>query len=236
MADERCEAYGLAASAQIPVATYEEIDAGYCLRFMRQVRDCSFATVDEHGLPSVRVIDVMHAGDGRLYFLAPRGKAFYAEVVRTGHIAIVAQTTDFRTCRLKGAVVHPTDAAKQRRLVDWMFELNPGMDELYPGDTRYACEVFYIERGEGDYFDLGRKPLLRKAFAIGEPLDASQLGGFRIDEATCTGCGACAGVCPQNCIARTDSGTYAIVQSACLHCGLCFEACPSGAVEKLGSK
>ena len=37
---------GLAASGRIPVAGVGDIDAGYCLRFLRHIRDCSFATVD----------------------------------------------------------------------------------------------------------------------------------------------------------------------------------------------
>ena len=34
----------------------EDIDAAYCLLFLREVRDAAFATVDEEGLPAVRVI------------------------------------------------------------------------------------------------------------------------------------------------------------------------------------
>ena len=62
--------FGLATSGRIPVASAGQIDAGYCLRFLRRIRDCSFATVDAEGLPAVRVIDVMHVEDGRLFFLA----------------------------------------------------------------------------------------------------------------------------------------------------------------------
>lgn len=40
---------GLAASGSIPVAGAGQIDAGYCLRFLRRIRDCSFATVDAEG-------------------------------------------------------------------------------------------------------------------------------------------------------------------------------------------
>lgn len=49
----------------------EEVDAAWCLRFLRSVRDASFATVGADGLPSVRVIDVMAVTDRSLYFLAP---------------------------------------------------------------------------------------------------------------------------------------------------------------------
>lgn len=220
---------GLAASGLIPIAEADEVDAEYCLRFLRQIRDCVFSTVDEDGLPSARVIDVMHAEGGRAYFLVPRGKAFHAEITRNPIVAIVGQTTDFRTCRLRGRVVRPRDA-EQRRLVDWMFELNPSMGDLYPGDTRYVCDVFYIEDGTGDYYDLGQKPIVRTRFTLGR--GGARMGsGFGITDA-CTGCGECSEACPQGCIRRKEDGLYAIGQASCLHCGLCYETCPHNAIEK----
>lgn len=113
----------------------EDIDAAYCLLFLREVRDAAFATVDEEGLPAVRVIDVMMVEDGRLYFVAARGKAFCADIMRTRYVAIVGQSQDFRTCRLRGAVERPDDEAERHRLIDRIFELNPSMRELYPGDS-----------------------------------------------------------------------------------------------------
>ena len=92
----------------------EDIDAAYCLLFLREVRDAAFATVDEEGLPAVRVIDVMMVEDGRLYFVAARGKAFCADIMRTRYVAIVGQSQDFRTCRLRGAVERPDDEAACR--------------------------------------------------------------------------------------------------------------------------
>lgn len=221
---------GLLGSERIPIAAPEQVDAAYCLRFLRRLRDVAFATVDEEGLPSVRIIDVMHADDRRLYFLVPRGKAFYGDLMRTGHVALVGQTTDFRMCRLRGPVAHPADPAEQRRLVDWLFQLNPGMADLYPGDTRYIIEVFYIEEGQGEYFDLGQKPILRVPFCLGAQPCPGQ-GGFIVTD-SCTGCGTCAAACPQHCIAAQPDGRYAIDQGACLRCGACFEACPFDAIER----
>ena len=226
-------AEGLAASANIPVADASQVNAAYCLRFLRQIRDVSFATVDADGLPSVRIVDIMHAEDDRLYFLVPRGKALHAELTRMPTVAIVGQTTDFRSCRLCGCAVRPEGAEEQRRLVDWMFELNPAMNELYPGDSRYICDVFLIENGSGDYFDLGQKPIMRVAFDLGQNENASEgpNGGFRITDA-CVRCGSCAKACPQGCVTRTEEGPFLIEQKACPRCGLCFETCRHGAIER----
>lgn len=205
----------------------EEVDAAWCLRFLRAIRDVSFATVGADGLPSVRIIDVMMVTADRLYFIAPRGKEFHADVVREGFVAIVGQTLDYRTCRLRGSVVRPDDA-EQRALVDTVFELNPSMNLLYPGDSRYICDVFYVGEGQGEYFDLGQKPIFRKPFALGGSAGCEK-GTFLITDA-CIGCGTCAKRCPEQCI---SPGTpYVIDQSNCLRCGICQEACPVQAIVK----
>lgn len=206
----------------------DEVDAAWCLRFLRAIRDVSFATVDENGLPSVRIIDVMMVERDRLYFLAPRGKAFHEDVMREGYVAIVGQTPDYRTCRLRGPVSRPESDVEQHALVDVIFELNPSMSLIYPGDARYICDVFCIAEGEGEYFDLGQKPIFRKPFRLA--------GEARYDKGTllvtdaCIGCGTCTEKCPEECIAP---GTpYEIDQSHCLRCGICFECCPVQAIVK----
>jgi len=205
-----------------------EVDAAWCLRFLRAIRDVSFATVDADGLPSVRIIDVMMVTPDRLYFLAPRGKAFHADIVREGYVAIVGQTHDYRTCRLRGPVVHPESDEEQRALVDAIFELNPSMNLLYPDEARYICDVFYVESGEGEYFDLGQKPIFRKPFKLGGEARC-EAGTFLVTDA-CIGCGTCAQKCPEQCIA--PGAPYEIDQSHCLRCGICFECCPVQAIVK----
>ena len=204
-----------------------EVDAAWCLRFLRAIRDVSFATVDADGRPSVRIIDVMMVTADKLYFLAPRGKAFHEDIVREGYVAIVGQTPDYRTCRLRGPVSRP-EASEQRALVDAIFELNPSMNLIYPNDARYICDVFCIENGEGEYFDLGQKPIFRKPFRLGDAA-ADEKGTFLITDA-CIGCGTCAARCPEQCIA--PGVPYVINQSHCLRCGICDEACPVQAIAK----
>ena len=205
----------------------EDIDAAYCLRFLREVRDVAFATVDEEGLPAVRVIDVMMVEDGRLYFVAARGKAFYVDIMRTRFTAIVGQSQDFRTCRLRGRVERPDDEAERHRLIDRIFELNPSMPELYPGDSRYVLEPFYLQDAQGEYFDLSGKPIVRVPFALGAQREAVE--GFVIT-GRCQECGACADACPERCI--EEGSPYVIVQEHCLRCGLCRETCPYDAIER----
>ena len=209
---------------RMAVPSDDEVDAAWCLRFLRAIRDLSFATVDEEGLPSVRIIDVMAVTDDRLYFLTPRGKAFHADVMRERYVAVVGQTPDYRPCRLRGAGVRPP-AGEQHALVDALFELNPGMEIIYPGDKRYICDVFYIADGEGEYFDLGQRPIFRRSFSIGK--GGSKPKAYVVSD-HCIECGSCKRVCPEECI--SEGSPYLIDREHCIRCGLCVEVCPADAI------
>ncbi len=52
---------------------------------------------------------------------------------------------------------------------------------------------------------------------------------YRVDEALCTGCGACVDACPAEAIALVD-GRARIDDAACIDCGSCAGACPQGAI------
>ena len=52
------------------------MQAGDCLQILREIKDVSFASVDEQGNPQVRIIDVMLVEGDKLYFCTSRGKDF----------------------------------------------------------------------------------------------------------------------------------------------------------------
>lgn len=189
---------------------------------LRAMKDVAFATTAEDGTPRVRIIDVMLVEDEKLYFLTASGKDFYRELMTTGRVAITGLNKEWETVRLWGKVKNVG-----QELLGRIFQENPSMNSVYPGDSRYILEVFCLYEGEGEYFCLATEPIVRRPFSFGQKTHT--LKGFEITE-SCIGCGICAAACPQQAI--EEGVPYVISQEHCLHCGLCFRDCPVQAIER----
>lgn len=193
------------------------------VELFRKVKIATAATVDGEGRPQARIINVMLARSDGMYIVTSRGKPFHRQLVQTGRIALAAMCPDCQSLKFTGKL-----RVVDKTWVDQVFEENPGMNQVYPGQSRYALDAFHIYEGEGEWFDLLNYPINRERFAFGgaepEPV------GFVIGE-ECIGCGACAEGCPQKCIA--PGAPYAIAPEHCLQCGLCAETCPVSAVHRL---
>ena len=160
-----------------------------------------------------------------MVIVTSRGKPFWKQLTESGRVALSAMCPECQSLKFTGSVRRMEDS---RAWVDEVFLHNPGMNEVYPGQSRYALDAFLIYEGEGEWFDLLHHPISRKRFAYGGT--EMELVGFSILE-TCTGCGACASVCPQQCI--MPGTPYQIAQMHCLQCGLCTEHCPAEAIVRL---
>ncbi len=197
-----------------------------CLQILRDVKDVTFATVDENGLPQARIIDIMIVEEGKLYFCTARGKDFYRQLTENEYVAVTGMNREFQMVRLSGKARR---LAEQKKWIDRIFEENPVMNGVYPGESRYILEPFCVDNGQLEFFDLGREPINRESFALGDK--PAQEKGYMITDA-CIGCGLCAQNCPQQCI--EEGMPYLIRQEHCLHCGLCAENCPVQAITKRG--
>lgn len=200
------------------------MNAENCLSELRKIRDVAFATVDEENRPQVRIIDVMLVENDALYFCTARGKEFYRQLTKNGQVAVVGMNEKYQMIRINGQAIRLSD---QTKWIDRIFEENPSMNEVYPGESRAILEAFCLKDGEAEIFDLGVSPIFRQGAAVGKGRQTPK--GFWIDKG-CAECGACKTACPQDCI---EEGTpYQIRQENCLHCGLCQEVCPTNSVRR----
>lgn len=204
------------------------MNAQNCLNLLREIKDVAFATVSEDGKPQVRIIDVMLVENDKLYFCTARGKDFYGQLMASGNVAVTGLTKDWQMVRVNGKA---EKIENQKKWIDWIFEENPSMEGVYPGESRYILEPFCIVKGEVEFFDLGKRPIYREHFSFGG--DNRSMTKFWITDA-CIGCAKCARACPQQCI--EPGALYCITQEHCLRCGLCFESCPVSAIEKRTGK
>lgn len=194
----------------------------YLKLLVEDLHSAAVATLGPDGRPQLRIIDMMLWDEGRVYFLTARGKAFYAQLLDQGYVALSAVKGKV-SVSLRGKV-KPIGSARLGEI----FEKNPYMQSIYPGDTRAALEVFCLYEGQGEYFDISDPAhVVRDDFTLGGAAPAA--GAYRIGP-ECTGCGLCAGVCPQSYI---DTGAVPAVidPRRCLRCGRCREVCPRGAIK-----
>lgn len=203
------------------------MDAKTCLQKLQYVGVLAFATVDEHGAPQIRNISAIHYEPEALYFFTAKGKDFCRQLLADGRVQILGYTKYKEMIRLS-ATARPAREADQQKWMQTIFEEQPYLSNIYPGDTRtLAGIVFEITDAEMEYFHLGVHPIFRESYTIGG--GRIQEKGYRITGA-CIGCSSCVKHCPQQCI---EAGApYRIQQEHCLHCGNCYTVCPVHAVER----
>lgn len=204
------------------------MDAKTCLKKMQLVGVLNVATVDENGNPQIRCISAVHYDEDSFYFFTARGKNVAKELLSDGRVQILVYAKFKEMIRLS-AKAYPVAEEKQKTAIDTIFEEQPYLANLYPGDKRYIGICFEIKDGSIEYFNLGVNPIFRETYTIGN--GNAKFKGYQVTD-KCIGCGICQKVCPQNCIDFAN-GKATIRQQNCLHCGACFEKCPAGAIERL---
>ena len=203
------------------------MDAQTCLQKMKLVGTLALATVDECGCPQIRCVSAVHYEPDAVYFFTARGKEMAQQLMRNGRLQTMVHTRFNEMIRMSGVAV-PVSAAEQRMWIDAIFDEQPYLANVYPGETRSIGIVFKVTEIVLDYFNLGVRPIERGRYPLGNAPVCQK--GFHITE-DCIGCGTCLSVCPQGCI--TPGDIYEIQQEHCLHCGACAENCPVDAAERL---
>ena len=202
----------------------------YLKYLVEEIHTTVMATVDNNGLPVTSAIDMMEYDESGLYFLTAKGKNLYERLKQKGYVALTGMKgSDTLSC----VAVSVSGKVKEigSEPLDRLFEKNSYMKEIYPTkESRKALTVFRIYEGNGEWFDLSKKPIERASFTFGNGQKTNE--GYMIGD-NCVGCKACEPVCHQGCI---DFSTVPakIIQNNCLHCGNCMTVCPYNAVIKRG--
>ena len=200
------------------------MDLATCLKKMQLVGVLAFATVDSEGAPQIRNISAIHYEENALYFYTARGKNFCRELLEDGRVQILCYTRYKEMIRLSGKA-YAVAEDEQEKWKAIIFEEQPYLENVYPGDTKSIGIIFCIDQAEVEYFNLGVNPIFRDTYLLGDAKIREK--GYIITDA-CIGCGTCEKNCPQRCIERETP--YVIRQNHCLHCGNCYEKCPVKAV------
>lgn len=203
-----------------------------CFRLLvQEIHTVVASSVDDDGLPSTCALDIMDWDGQGLLFLTARGKALYHRLKSKGYMALTG---------IKGGDAMSSYAISVRGKVAEvgedclgpLLEKNPYMYEIYPSmESRKALSAFRLYEGEGEFFDLSVRLIVRWSFSFG-PGEGKVHEVYAVSD-RCTGCGLCLGVCPQACI-DSASIPFTIHDVHCLMCGRCAEVCLAGAVEKEG--
>lgn len=202
------------------------MDLQTCLKKMELVGVLAFATVDAEGAPQIRNISAIHYEPDALYFFTARGKNFCRELQEDGRVQILCYTKYKEMIRLSGKA-YAVAEEEQKVWMDRIFEEQPYLANVYPGDTRDIGIIFCINQAQVEYFNLGVNPIFRETYLMGN--GTIEKKGYVITD-QCVGCGTCLAHCPQRCI--EEGVPYRIRQEHCLHCGSCLEHCPVNAVER----
>nr|WP_320131445.1 NADH-ubiquinone oxidoreductase-F iron-sulfur binding region domain-containing protein [uncultured Holophaga sp.] len=133
------------------------------------------------------------------------------------------------------------------------YQLQEILTDMTTGKSRPDDEAQIRElaeaMAEGSRCELGRqaaRPLLNGLLAFPEEFEAHQKRKrcpalvcrayvtFHILGDTCSGCGKCLELCPEEAIEGEEDYIHVIDTKACTQCGLCFEVCPERAIVKAG--
>lgn len=84
--------------------------------------------------------------------------------MKNNQVVITGMNKDYQMIRLSGKAKKFRD---HKNWIDRIFKENPTMNTVYSNDSRYILEEFCIDNWEIEFFDLGKEPIERQSFKLG---------------------------------------------------------------------
>lgn len=139
------------------------------LKFIQeQIHTTVVATNNDQGLPVTCAIDIMDYDENGLYFLTAKGKNFYKRLKANGYLSLTGIKGNNTMSCIAVSVCGKVKEIGSERL-QRLLDKNPYMYEIYPTEqSRSALTVFCLYEGQGEWFDLSKKPIERFSFSFGE--------------------------------------------------------------------
>ena len=134
------------------------VDAEKYLGYLvERIHTTVLSTNGEDGYPHTCAVDMMYLDDEGVYFLTAVGKDLNHRLRADGRVSLTGIRGD------------DTLSFVALSLVGKLLEANPYMSDIYPTEeSRRALTVFRIFRGNGEWFDLSKKPIERAGFSFGD--------------------------------------------------------------------
>lgn len=182
-----------------------------------EIRDVALATVYKNK-PSVRIVVIADIQDESIYFMTARGKPMFHQLKKNPYVSIVGKCDEDIMIRLEGKIKIMEDKS-------FLLDLIKGFEGMYTGKTD-ILEMFYINSGTGEIFDLREETPARLQFSFGDSIIKKP--NYQITK-KCLGCGTCKDLCVTGAIIEGEN--YFIDPYLCVNCGRCDMHCPNKAIK-----
>jgi ferredoxin len=208
---------------------------------------CTFATVDEDGVPHSRIAHFVACDDEGLYLTTMTVKPYYRQLTGAGLLAVsgeynegdVEWNEDHMPHFHPGVMMRVTGQVRQLtpEEVEQKASANTGFKLVVHDIKKYPATVALVMyRGHGERYSYDFNcvhmdhKLQRERFAFGG--DTFVEPGLVITDA-CIGCGACMRACTFKAIVAGEKPgeRYTIRGERCDECGNCYLACPVSAIK-----
>ncbi len=190
----------------------------FSFKMLKGIREVSLATI-ENNKPKVRIVVILDIKDEILYFMTAKGKDLSKQMHINPNVSIVGKDKDIMI-RIDGDIKFAKDKS---------FLLNKiqGHEGMYENKTD-ILEMFYMENGTGEIFDLSEKIPKRLSFYFGEEKIIKK--GYYISK-KCVKCTECEKECVTGAIKNFQINEY-----HCIHCGRCKLYCKNNAIKTQNNK